>query len=530
MASVESALMVLNSNNDGIDEKLCLRNFLIKRINQLNSLPKKNVSLDDLLLTHQIFLTSTYKPFVSSSSIYQRHSVQGNLAFGTKLQIPLLWEGDFIHDMSVQINIDGIGKLHGNPSYTDTKYKYCNYPGIRLIKCVTLYVNGKKIDSYGPHEMLFYMNYELPADKRDAFKKCVGEDTGTTANYYNVDFEINQQFMVQNGYQTFKSYQPPLSLSIPLLFWFNKELSKSLPVLKQTNKNTQIVNQNYLEITLGDLTDIVQSAVYVDDPTKYPTPFMNVLPTLPPTVKPTLQVEVYSNNIFVNNEVRSFYLRNVNRYLITLYNNQVKTISGRDSSVLLNELKEMGMTESIYFAFQPYSNIKSFDKWYSYSIIPNENLYSWYPIPVFINQPAPTDLSTNIQSTNTNNVFFFDIRRATYFKLNPTINNFTLSFDTIPFISKMDVNYYSTYLPALLSSQKLTAPSDPGIYFVPFNREVFTTTSGHVNLSKFTQLKLDWSFSKFNNVSDSYQLYISGKVLDFLVVNENSIELLSNIF
>ena len=29
---------------------------------------------------------------------------------------------------------------------------------------------------------------------RDVFKKCVGEDLPQNASYYNVDFELNQQF------------------------------------------------------------------------------------------------------------------------------------------------------------------------------------------------------------------------------------------------------------------------------------------------------------------------------------------------
>jgi hypothetical protein len=518
--NVEAALQVLQSLNNNPDERLTLRNMLIKRLKQLSTEPKNSVRLDDLLLTHNIFLSATYKPFIASSSMYMRHSPQGNVQWGTKFRIPLYFEGDFIHDMSLNVTLDGLGDPNKTASYDDIKYRYCRFPGIRLLKKISLCMNGKVLDSYGPNEMLFYMNYELPIDKRDAFKKCVGEDIALDANYYNVDFEINQQFKVLNGSQVFKSYQPPLSMTIPLIFWFNKELSKALPVLKNTNKVASIAQQNYLEITLADFNDIVQSAVYVDDPVNYETPFMKPHNTVNIQSRPSITLEAYSNNIFVNSEIRNFYLKNVSRYLISLYNSQSKTIAGTDSNTILNELKEMGMTESIFFAFQPMENTKSFDKWYSFSSVPDSDANSWYPIPVYINQPTQ----------NNQNVFFLDIRRAAFNKLEPTIKDFTLSLDTLPLIQKMDPGYFNNYLSALTSSTKLATPGDPGIYYIPFNRQSFDSATGHINFSKFNQIKLDWTFAKQNTLQSSYHLYISAKVIDFLIINENTVDLMENLF
>jgi hypothetical protein len=191
----------------------------------------------------------------------------------------------------------------------------------------------------------------------------------------------------------------------------------------------------------------------------------------------------------------------------------------------------MGMVESLYVAFQPIENRLSFDKWFSFSIIPNESLYSWYPMPVYINNATPAE-ATNPYSTtdSTQNIFFLDIRRSTYFKYEPTITNFSLSLDTVRYIDKMDVNYYSSYFPSLLSAPKLATPGDPGIYFIPFNREIFTTTSGHINFSKFAEIKLDWTYSPFNTYKNSYNLIIAAKVLDFLMINENIVDLASNLF
>ena len=94
----------------------------------------------------------------------------------------------------------------------------------------------------------------------------------------------------------------------------------------------------------------------------------------------------------------------------------------------------------------------------------------------------------------------------------------------------MDPGYFSNYLPALSSSSKLAAPGDPGIYFIPFNRQMFESSTGHINFSKFNQIKLDWNFSQYNTLQSSYNLYISAKVIDFLIINETTVDLMENLF
>ena len=85
-------------------------------------------------------------------------------------------------------------------------------------------------------------------------------------------------------------------------------------------------------------------------------------------------------------------------------------------------------------------------------------------------------------------------------------------------------------VPALSSSAKLATPGDPGIYYIPFNRQMFESATGHINFSKFNQIKLDWSFTHHNTLQSSYNLYISAKVIDFLIINENTVDLMENIF
>ena len=94
----------------------------------------------------------------------------------------------------------------------------------------------------------------------------------------------------------------------------------------------------------------------------------------------------------------------------------------------------------------------------------------------------------------------------------------------------MDPGYFNNYLSALTSSTKLATPGDPGIYYIPFNRQSFDSATGHINFSKFNQIKLDWTFAKQNTLQSSYHLYISAKVIDFLIINENTVDLMENLF
>jgi hypothetical protein len=513
---VQGGLIILKAYEEVPDEKLTLRKLLLKRLKQLQDESTTTgtfSSIDDVLVTHNIFLTNSYKPFIATSSVYMKSMPEGAVTWGSKVRIPLWLEGDFIHDVILSVTIDPIGKPTDNPSYLEPKFKYCPMPGLRILESVDLYMNAKKLDSYTMMDAVFYYNFELPTHKREAFKASVGQETSKVAKVYNVDFELYQEYPIRNGYQTYKQYQPKMVLNIPLLFWFNKCLGKSLPILKQTNKQDQLVNQNYIEIQLADIKKIVREAMYNDDPGEN-----SMIPNLNSSVKPQIQVELITNNIFIDNEIRAFYLKNINRYLINLHNHYNRTIGANETSIRLNELIEMGMTENLYVAVQPKSNKDSFDNWNKFCVL-QDGSDTFFPTSIYINRQSP---------------FFLDIKEARYQNEIPPISTFSLTLNTIPIIYKQSVQFYSTYYPIIHSYEKLYQPEDKGILFIPFSRVPFENGTGHISFSKFDEVIFQWKWDDEAKKSipdeKEFILYTSARVIDFLYINDSIVDLYANVF
>lgn len=69
----ESAFKVLNTNNGDPDSTVTLRNLLL-RILKVREQSGEPATIDDLLNTHNMFLSSSFKPFISTSSIYLKNT------------------------------------------------------------------------------------------------------------------------------------------------------------------------------------------------------------------------------------------------------------------------------------------------------------------------------------------------------------------------------------------------------------------------------------------------------------------------
>ena len=65
-SSIESAFKVLSTNNGEPDNILTLRNLLIRRFRAFDQ-SDEEITIDDLLSTHNLFLSSSFKPFISTS-------------------------------------------------------------------------------------------------------------------------------------------------------------------------------------------------------------------------------------------------------------------------------------------------------------------------------------------------------------------------------------------------------------------------------------------------------------------------------
>lgn len=536
--NIEAAFKVLSSTNGEPDEKITLRGLLLKRLKLLNNQSKDLISIDDLLTTHDMFLTSSFKPFISTSSIYLKTLLpQINLGNYITIELDQCFTGDFIHDMYLDVTFNSIGQKDTineyntviseniinesnivTPLLNSTKYpkfRYTPYPGIRLIEKVELWLNGRKVDEYTQEDMLFYMNNELANEKRKAFEKCVGQSDYKTSFCYSNDTEHEDIRYVADGYQTFKTYQEELHMRIPLLFWFNKYIEKSYPVLKQDN--VIISNsRNHIKITFADIDKLIQCGDYnetvnpiINDSTMV-TPFFNTNTLKQRNIPyPDIKMSLFVNNIYVNDEIRSFYINNIDHYMVSTYQSLKFNVK------MLNEIKIKDlhdMVSYLYFAFRTKQTQESFTEWFRFT----QGSRRWHPVAVYIYFPSQNQQNKPI------NGFIQTVKRSYYDTYSPIIKKFTLNFDTLPYIKHENPSDYNKYL-SQLKKDDYSYSYDEGIYLLPFCRKFNDENpSGHINFSRISEIILKWEIDQ-RLKNEDITLFVSAKRINLLSINETDV-------
>lgn len=101
--------------------------------------------------------------------------------------------------------------LNAGELVSDAVY-YCDFPGERIFKKVSIEVNGNPLDEYYTFSYVFARQFELKADKRDGYFRNVGQELPQEGK--SVNFNDGARFggSVFKGAQTPKTTQPALSI------------------------------------------------------------------------------------------------------------------------------------------------------------------------------------------------------------------------------------------------------------------------------------------------------------------------------
>jgi len=202
-------------------------------------------SLAEIQQTHLVHVQSRFKPFVAIALEYQKIvPTSGNSQLGNEVIFSLPQFGDFIADMVLnmtlsssscvagtlpalpddpadiaaavnQVNgsatlIDGSvlsqidpaakvvrnfeylgymrydGKvLNAGESLSDAVY-YCEFPGERVFKKISIEVNGNPLDEYYTFSYVFARQFELKADKKEGYYRNVGQELAYETKSVNV--------------------------------------------------------------------------------------------------------------------------------------------------------------------------------------------------------------------------------------------------------------------------------------------------------------------------------------------------------
>tara|TARA_B100001758_G_C18416700_1_gene620592 strand:- start:3494 stop:5365 length:1872 start_codon:yes stop_codon:yes gene_type:complete len=304
-----------NIINTGKSDALLLANELLQQnLNKIKEERKKNnldplPTLGDIEDTHVMYTVAQFKPHVAITHQYLKESASFTKnCLGSDIRIQISQFGDFFHDMvlNIQLNYSNNAESYINiveDPATDLslnsipKYKFCDYPGERIIKKCSFVVNGKKLDEYHSSDMTFWRQFNLSDEGKRGWGKLLGQEeikqtkimshilnsaVFTTPPFprggiphlsdissiymsnkkYLYDHKINKSEIAhyKDGLQTLKfAHKGPIDLWIPLIFWFNKDIRTSIPSMCIPNGN------RHIDITLANEDEIIGLYPSYDD-------------------------------------------------------------------------------------------------------------------------------------------------------------------------------------------------------------------------------------------------------------------------
>lgn len=121
--------------------------------------------------------------------------------------------------MALNVRFNQLTYASGNTAPNQDVFRYCDFPGERLVQRAKFEVNGNPLDEYTTEAYQYYRNNKVQPNKQDGYYRLVGQELPHEAH-------LEQQTLVQpntrvavdlyDGYQTPKGEHAALDVMVPL--------------------------------------------------------------------------------------------------------------------------------------------------------------------------------------------------------------------------------------------------------------------------------------------------------------------------
>jgi hypothetical protein len=331
-----------------------------------------------------------------------------------------------------------------------------------------------------------------------------------------------------DGPQTPKYWQPGLELWCPLHFWFNKDARLSIPSVSIP------YGQRFITVDLAGSDDIIVDfpGVFVEqaiteigsnvaaDADAAGSVYKSYRPVWQTATltAPTLALDLYINNIFVNPEIHDIFIRRVGFSLIRVFRRHVSQVTSAESQELLSQLK--WPIECLFVGFQPTHNVAK---------TTNPDYHSdWHRMGKTFKSVAhvrqQAEVSYGFVAAN-NSVMTSSIGQIvpdTYDIERPTVTTLTLTAHGIKLYDAFPRDFFSAYEPFHYGGEAIRPSTDPNALMMNF--ALFTgcyQPSGYVNTSRAREFYLNW-VSAYISSTTPVNLIAVGIAINFLLVTDGS--------
>ena len=471
--------------NDGKADRMIMATDLLRlRLSKVQQARRaagqeETPTLNDIEKTHVLFMNAHFKPFAAIGYEYNKvSSSSGNATLGSDVSFSIPQFGDFFYDMALHVKLTSASISGG----TTPTFRYCDYPGERLIQKCSFTVNGNPLDEYVPDDVVFRRLFHLPKDKVDGYNRCVGQENKIEGEFIQasgvapIDSRIWGQY--SDGPQTPRTTQADLEMVIPLQFWCNLDPRLAVPSVSIP------YGQRFVEMTLATSAQLLAAD-------NRGTSTGEAAGTI---TAPTVSViELYINNIFVNPEVHDIYIKRVGFNLIRVHRRQSIRLTNAEDELLLNNLK--WPIEYMHVGIRSTANDNT-------SGDPDGTLSTWWRL----GDHTETDISGPLTTRTV-------LQTDTVDSMSILAHGITL-YDNFPDL------FFSSYLP--YRHGNTVTPTDAQALFVPFclHPGVYQP-SGHVNVSRAREFYLKY-VSSYVSTTNTADLLISASALNFLLISDGS--------
>jgi hypothetical protein len=221
-----------------------------------------------------------YRRYTNFSIEQQIINFDNQADFGRRITCTLPRKGDLLGPLWLEVTLPAI-----RDSVTGEPLSYTNAVGHALIQEISLEIGEQEIDKQTGEWMEMWSNYTITEDKRQGWNNMIGKTTGTSQG---------------NAPSTSVNQYGPLTLLIPLRFWFCKNPGQFLPLLALQYHPIRI------NITLRPL----QQMFVIDNPT-------GIIPCDTSALSASIQsFNMYGDYVHLDVEERRRFVSNAHEYLI----------------------------------------------------------------------------------------------------------------------------------------------------------------------------------------------------------------------
>jgi hypothetical protein len=508
--------------NDGKQDRMLMATEMLrKRLENVRQRRARDPNVEDetptlldIERTHILFTNAHFKPFVAIGFEYNKvRSGAGSITLGGNTQFSIPQFGDFFNDMAVHVILDAPVVTTTSTLKDAPSVRWCDFPGERLLQKVEFEVNGNPLDSYNSDATVMHRKFLVTPNKIVGWKRCMGQELPVDAwldGTKNAAPDAHQVWVrITDGFQTPKAAQPEqLEMIIPLLFWFNLDPRLAIPSVAIP------YGQRFINVTLASriqMVDVQLRGAGVAGDTAISTPGVSTF-------------ELYINNIFVNPEIHTIFIKRIGFTLIRVHRQQTIATALASSEVLLQNLK--WPIECMFVGMRPQSNVSTaspdqLSLWHRFS----QQTAQSYDMPNFLVQddsavaPTSTPLVIGVPATVDG---LSATASATAWVQTKTLDTITINAHGIPLFNDFPAKFFNSYTTLTFGGHNIMTTDDESVFMIPFNLYPGNyQPSGHINVSRAREFYFKYTSSVIA-AGNTHDLVIVASAINFLLISDGS--------